>query len=350
MKRLGYLVVFLIPLAGFLGGRQGGVGVLSGVALAFVVIPVLDALLGLDPSNPSEDEARRLQQSPYLRALPFAWIPVQLALLGWALGFVGHLSTWEVVGLTLSLGVTTGGIGITVAHELGHKPGRAERAGALVLLASVSYLHFFIEHNRGHHLRVATPADPATSRLGESFWRFLGRTVPAQWRSAWGIERELLARRGLGPASWRNRMLWFAVTPVAITAALGATLGGRAAAVFVAQSVIAFSLLEAVNYIEHYGLVRRELSAGKYEPVTHLHSWNSSHRLTNWVLFHLQRHSDHHAHAARRYPALRHFDDSPQLPAGYASMVLLALVPPLWRRVMDPRVPDRGLDPGRAAA
>jgi alkane 1-monooxygenase len=120
--------------------------------------------------------------------------------------------------------------------------------------------------------------------------------------------------------------------------------------VFVAQSVVAFSLLEAVNYIEHYGLVRRELAPGKYEPVTHLHSWNSSHRVTNWLLFHLQRHSDHHAHAARRYVALRHFDDSPQLPAGYASMVLLALVPPLWRRVMDPRVPGRGSARGTAAA
>jgi len=352
MRRLGYLVAFLVPAVGFAGGRRGGAGVLAGVLLAFVVIPVLDVLLGVDDRNPSPAEAAALQRSRFLRALPFVWIPVQLALMGWTFWQAGHaqLSALEIIGLTASLGVTTGGIGITVAHELGHKPGRAERAGATVLLAVVGYLHFLIEHNRGHHLRVATPDDPATARLGESYWVFWRRTVPAQWRSAWRLEVARLTRGGRSPASPHNRMLWYALAPPVLTVAVGLALGPVAAAVFVAQAVIAFSLLEAVNYVEHYGLLRRELAPGSYEPVTPLHSWNASHRLTNWLLFHLQRHSDHHAYPARRYPVLRHFDESPQLPYGYATMVLIALVPPLWRRVMHRRLQAwRSVQPAAAA-
>ncbi len=340
MAKLGYLAAFVVSGAGFAGSLRGGAGVLAGVVLSFVVVPVADALMGLDAASPSPEETRRLQRSFFLRALPLAWIPAQLLILGWGLWRVhaGLLDAPEAAGLAFSLGVTTGGIGITVAHELGHKPGGVERAGGLLLLATVGYMHFSIEHVQGHHVRVATPEDPATARRGESYWRFWVRTVPAQWRSAWRLEARRLERAGRGVWSARNRMLWFTAVPVALLGAVGAGWGAGAAAVWAGQAVVAFSLLEAVNYIEHYGLERREIAPGRYEPVTHLHSWNSSFRLTNWLLFMLQRHSDHHAHAARRYQVLRHFDDSPQLPAGYATMVLVAMVPPLWRRVMDPRL------------
>ena len=225
-----------------------------------------------------------------------------------------------------------------MAHELIHKSSKLDRAGGLALLANTAYMHFYIEHLVGHHGRVATHEDPATARLGESFYRYYPRAVSGSWLSAWDIEVERLGRQGLRVWGGHNRMLWYVVTPLAIALAFALGWGPAAAAFYAAQAVVAFSLLEAVNYLEHYGLVRSQLENGRHERVTVMHSWSTDQRLTNYFLFNLQRHADHHVNAARPYPALQHVEHSPQLPTGYAGMVLLALVPPLWRRVMDPRV------------
>jgi len=272
-----------------------------------------------------------------------------LCLIVWCAWVVasGELSPAQSLGLALSVGIVTGAQGITIAHELGHARSQLDRWLARALLTSVSYGHFTIEHNRGHHVRVATPADPASARYGESFWRFLPRTLVGSYLSAWRIEIERLRRLQLQPASWRNEMIWFSVIPLAIAAALALAWGAGAALAFVLQSAMAVTLLEAVNYVEHYGLVRARLADGRYERVGHRHSWDADNFLSNCFLVHLQRHADHHTHPARPYQALLHHDDSPKLPTGYAGMVPLALVPPLWFALMNRRVPGQTAGPAR---
>ena len=230
----------------------------------------------------------------------------------------------EWAGLILSMGVCCGVMGINAAHEFGHRRTRVERVAARVLLTTSLYWQFYVEHNRGHHKWVATPADSETSFLGESLPRFWVRSLFMAYRNAWKLDpREMI----LGSA-----------VQLAVVALLFWNFGPRATGAFVVSALIGALLLQSVNYIEHYGLLRNRLPAGGYEPVQPVHSWNSSHPLSRYVLLELSRHSDHHAHASRKYQILRHREDAPQLPAGYPAMILLALVPPLWFRVMNPRV------------
>jgi alkane 1-monooxygenase len=207
-----------------------------------------------------------------------------------------------------------------------------------MLLASVCYMHFTIEHVHGHHRHVGTPRDPATARLGEPSYAFIVRSVLGGARSAWQIEMRQLAKQNRPTWNVRNRMVRYACVQLGVIAGVAWMFGWLGLAVFLAQSIVAFSLLEIINYIEHYGLFRREIAPGRYERVEPWHSWNSSHRVSNWILINLARHADHHLTASKRYQVLHTLDAAPQLPAGYSAMVLLALTPPLWRRVMDPRV------------
>ncbi len=289
------------------------------------VIPVLDALLGPDRSNPPEEAVAGLEQSIWHRAVVVAYIPSQYAatLLGLWIAATMNLSGWQWLGLVLSVGGVNG-IAINTAHELGHKRPSWERALSLLTLAPVIYGHFFVEHNRGHHLRVATPQDPASARLGESFWAFLPRTVVGSLRSAWQIDRRQCLQ------AWCLSLLFYA--------AVVAWLGFAVLPFALVQALYGISLLEVVNYIEHYGLLRSRGADGRVERCGPQHSWNSDHVVSNLFLYQLQRHSDHHAHPGRRYQALRHFDSSPQLPMGYAGMLMLAYLPPLWFKVMDARV------------
>lgn len=335
MRVGSFFLVFLIPalvVAGLLGGSWW-----SGAAIAFVfgLVPMLDGWIGRDTHNNSANTAHaRAFDAPL-----FLWVVVQLGVMAWWIAAAASAPVdGALVLATLSVGLMSGGIGITVAHELMHRSSRFERGVAEVLMSTVSYTHFCIEHVYGHHRHVATPLDAASSRLGESVYRFLPRTLVGGLISAWSIEAERMRRNGQAVFSARNRMLRYGAVQVVLYATLLATLGVTAAVLWATQAVIAMLLLEVINYVEHYGLARRELSPGRYERVAPRHSWNSSHRVTNWLLFNLQRHSDHHYLASRPYDLLRHYDDVPQLPAGYATMVMVALVPPLWRRVMDPRV------------
>ncbi|MBR8122177.1 alkane 1-monooxygenase [Burkholderia multivorans] len=310
-----------------------------GPLFAFGVIPVLDTLIGDDRDNPPEDVVPHLERERYYRLIVYLATLVEYVAFFMCVRIVGtHALAWyDYVGFALSLGAATG-ISINTAHELGHKTNRFERWLAKITLAPVAYGHFFVEHNRGHHVRVATAEDPASARYGESFWAFLPRTVVGSVRSAWRLERTRLARLGRSPWTWRNEVLHaWAMTVVVWGIAIA--IGGAVVIPFLAiQAVYGASLLEVVNYVEHYGLGRRRLPNGRYERCTPQHSWNSNHVVTNLFLYQLQRHADHHANPTRSYQALRHFDDAPQLPAGYATMILLAYVPPLWYRVMNPRV------------
>lgn len=207
-----------------------------------------------------------------------------------------------------------------------------------LVLAPVAYGHFFVEHNRGHHVRVATPADPASARYGESFWEFLPRTVVGSVKSAWALEKRRLEQQGHSVWSWRNDVLNAWAMTVVLWGVCIAFVGLKAVPFLIIQAIYGASLLEVVNYLEHYGLCRQQLPSGRYERCTPQHSWNSNHVVTNLFLYQLQRHADHHANPTRSFQALRHFEHSPQLPAGYAAMIMVAYVPPLWFRVMNPRV------------
>ena len=308
------------------------------VIVAFGALPLADWLVGQDRRNPTAADEARWARGGGSAAL-YAYVPVQLGLIVWAAAVFagGELAAGQALGLLVSVGVVTGGQGITIAHELGHRRSAVDRLLAKLLLTTVCYGHFYIEHNRGHHARVATPDDPATARRGESLYRFIPRAIIGSLASAWRLEATRLRRRDEALWSRHNQMLWFIAVPLLMALALGLAFGRPAALFFLGQAVVAFSLLEAINYVEHYGL-QRSAAGGTLERVTPRHSWNSSQRLSNACLINLQRHADHHTDPTRPYPLLRHHDDGPQLPTGYPGMVLMALVPPLWFGVMDPRL------------
>ena len=230
------------------------------------------------------------------------------------------------------------GFCINLGHEVGHKNTRLERWLAKFILAPTGYGHFTVEHNRGHHRDVATPADPASSRMGESIYRFLMREMPGALVRAWALEKARLRLNNLPIWSLHNEVLQPAVITVLLWGTLIAWLGVHIVPFLLVASFWGNFQLTSANYIEHYGLLRKERSPGKYEPCQPYHSWNSNHIFSNWALFHLQRHSDHHAHPLRRYQSLRHFDSLPRLPSGYFGMFSIAYVPPLWRYVMDERL------------
>jgi alkane 1-monooxygenase len=310
------------------------------LVVGIVVIGLLDFVFGRDRKNPAPQALPALEERGFYRMVLYVCAALDLALIAWGAVTVSRaaLSPAQTLGLMLSVGFVTGAQGITFAHELGHSRSKLEQFLAKVLLTAVCYGHFFIEHNRGHHVRVATPEDPASARLGESFYAFYLRTLAGSWMHAWQLERERLLRHGLRFLSWRNQMLWFTAVPLLLVGGFWLALGPRAAILYLVQSWMAFTLLEAVNYVQHYGLARRRLDKGGYERVVHAHSWNASEVLTNCFLIHLQRHSDHHENPARAYQALMYYEDGPQLPTGYSGMLPLALLPPLWFRVMNPRL------------
>jgi len=294
-----------------------------------------------------------LEHDRYYRWVTYLFIPLQIVTFFFGAYMLGggplpgidadSLSWFAKLGIASTMGMTAG-IGINTAHELGHKKEKLERWYARIALAQTAYGHFYIEHNRGHHVRVATPPDPASSRLGETLLEFLPRTVIGSLSSAWELEKTRLARKGQSPWSFHNDLInaWI-FTPVLWGAALiiNAAFGLQTWQILpylVVQAIIGISLLEAVNYLEHYGMKRKMLESGRYERVNPSHSWNSNNIGTNVMLYHLQRHSDHHANPTRRYQALRDFKNAPVLPTGYAGMIVLAWLTPLWRRVMDPKV------------
>ena len=343
-KRYAWLLGLLVPTIPFMAWglvEATGLGVFwfFGPVFVYGIMPALDTLIGKDSANPPDSVLKRLEADRYYRFCTYAYIPLQFASLIGACWFWAHgdLSTIESFGLALTVGLV-GGIGINTAHELGHKRPQMEKWLSKVALAQTGYGHFFIEHNRGHHVRVATPEDPASSRLGEGFWRFLPRTVWGSLTSAWHLEKERLGRSDMRPFTPKNDILNAWAMTLVLFGGLTAVFGPVVLPWLVVQAVYGFSLLEVVNYLEHYGLLRQKRDDGRYERCRPEHSWNSDNVSSNVLLYHLQRHSDHHAHPLRRFQALRHFDEAPELPSGYGTMMLIAIFPPVWRKVMDHRL------------
>jgi len=337
-----YLLAYLLPVSAFLALFWLGAWAWATVVLAFVILPALEGILPQSVWNVPDSEEPQESGRIWFDWLLYLNAPLLFAIVGQYLFTITQhsLTSSEWAGLTFSVGIIVGACGINVAHELGHRSDKREQALAKLMLLPALYQHFFIEHNRGHHKHVATPLDPATARYGEWLFTFWIRSTVGGWRNAWKLEAERLSRAGRSFWSWQNEMLRFQLFQSAWLGGVYLLFGlqGLLGAVLIA--VVGFLLLETINYVEHYGLQRRMLPSGRPEPVRPAHSWNSDHEMGRIFLYELTRHSDHHYKASRKYQILRHLDESPQLPLGYPASVILALAPPLWFWVMNPRIRD----------
>ena len=312
---------------------------LGGPILLHVIIPAIDALIGHDQNNPTAEDVKLLEQDPYYARLVKTFIPLQYAANIYACYLVGRQQTslLDKVLLGISMGAING-IAVNTAHELSHKSNRIDHILSHLALVPTGYNHFRIEHPYGHHKRAATPEDPASSRMGETFYEFLPRTVIGSFKSAIEIESNRLKRKGKTFWSVENELLQGWGMSATFHASMIKMFGVGITPYLLTQSLYGISLFEIINYIEHYGLLRQKDENGKYERTMPEHSWNNNNIVTNLFLYQLQRHSDHHAFPTRPFQALRHFDEAPELPSGYASMLLPAMIPPLWFKMMDKRV------------
>ncbi|CCU71603.1 MULTISPECIES: alkane 1-monooxygenase [Thalassolituus] len=348
LKKYGYLVVLLPailwPMSISLwesNGANSDLWFFFPLFFVFGIIPILDHLVGKDPFNPNEEmDVPSMSAEKWYPFLTILTLPVMLANVTYA-GFLfvdDRIGLLGQFGIVISTGVIMGIVCINVGHELIHKDSKIEQWTGGLLLALVTYAGFKVEHVRGHHVHVSTPDDASSSRYNQTLYQFLPHAYWHNFKNAWVLEAAKLRRKNQPIVSWHNELIWWYSISALLAVASGVLWGWEGVVFFVAQSFFAFTLLEIVNYIEHYGLHRRKLENGRYERTTPAHSWNSNYLLTNLLLVQLQRHSDHHANPKRRYQVLRHYDESPQLPGGYATMVVLAIIPPLWFKVMNPRV------------
>lgn len=347
LRKIAFFSAFIIPTLTIVSFYQGGIAILIPLAFVYIAIPLIDLLIGTDKENIDKSAVSKVANDYYYRFVTYCWTYFQLAFIIWGAWVVtvNELTIFEWISFLLAVSLSTGGIGITVAHELGHKKANIEKFYSKVLLMTVSYMHFYIEHNKGHHVRVSTPEDPATSRKNENYYAFWWRSVTKGYLSAWEIENKRLQRKGLQVFSLQNNMIWFTILPILFVALLTTGISllvgyfvWQPIVFFLGQSLLAFSLLEAVNYVEHYGLTRKKIDELRYERVAPHHSWNASQMASNFFLFQLQRHSDHHFNAIKRYQVLDHYNEAPQLPAGYPTMIILAHFPTFWFKIMNPRL------------
>ncbi len=334
-----YFAAYLSPIVVFISLYFGGYMSYFALIFLFGFLPFLELFLHPSQKNMSEAEEDIAKYDRWYDFVIYSMLPIQYALLGYFLYRINDpsLESYEMLGMILAYGLSAGVLGINVAHELGHRNTRYEQLMSKLLLLTSLYMHFFIEHNRGHHKHVSTDEDPASSRWGEWVYFFWFRSAIGGWLSAWRLETERLKRQHKAVVSIHNEMLIYQIVQLALVLTILFTLGWQIMLYFIAGATIGFLLLETVNYIEHYGL-RRKKNGKYYERTLPIHSWNSNHPIGRLLLFELSRHSDHHFIANRKYQTLRHFDESPQMPTGYPGMMLLSLVPPLWFWVMHRRI------------
>lgn len=336
MRSFKYAVGLLPALLSFLCIHSGGVWAFAPPLVIFIIGPIFDLVVPGSDINHEESEEAALRNARAYDVVLYTAVVLQYALLGYFLYRVAFTAPlwWEVIGMSLAMGMSCGIIGINGGHELGHRRKKSEQNMAKALLLTSLYTHFFIEHNRGHHAKVATELDPASARYGEWLWTFIPRSMVGGYLSAWELERERLTQRGAKVLTWQNEMVRLTVLQLSFVAAIFLAFGWVAGVAFLGAALVGGILLETVNYIEHYGLEREIDEGGRIERVLPIHSWNSNEPLGRYLLFELSRHSDHHAHARRKYQTLRHFDYSPQLPTGYPGMMVLAWFPPVWFAVV----------------
>ena len=342
IDRLKYLCGFSIPLVAIASIAFPAQFAFGALIYAFGIIPLIELLSKPDAST--MPDAPNAASDRVYDIMLLLGLPVQLFTLGFFLYQISsfEFSTLQLIGMTSAAGIVCGVIGINIAHELGHRSGKFEQFVAQCLLLSTQYAHFFVEHNHGHHRYVATPLDPATARKGQSVYAFWIQSLFGSYRSAWRIQLNTLKKRNHAFFSLHNNMLLYLIIQLATIFSLGIFLGWFSAVLYLIASLIGIILLETINYIEHYGLLRKQNASGNYERVVRGHSWNADYPLGRIMLFELTRHSDHHYKASKKYQVLESYTDSPQLPAGYPAMMLLSLIPPLWFAVMDARISENG--------
>jgi len=338
-RALKYLMTFTGPLVGIVALTSYGWLTFLPLLYVFALVPVLEFFFPASTYNMSKMEEEVAKNDRLYDFVIYAFVPVQYGFLLLFLLTINDpaLTTFDLTGRIVSMGIMCGALGINIAHELGHRKTWYEQLMSKALLLSSLYMHFFIEHNRGHHKNVSTPEDPASSRYGEIIYTFYLRSVYGSYMSAWHLESSRLRKEGKAILSVHNEMLWYHLIQIAFVAAIYFVFGTLACLAFVIAAIIGFLLLETVNYIEHYGL-QREQKGERYERVKPHHSWNSNHLIGRLLLFELSRHSDHHYISSRKYQVLRHHENSPQMPTGYPGMMVLSLFPPLWFMVMHPHI------------
>ncbi|MCP4440672.1 MAG: alkane 1-monooxygenase [Aureispira sp.] len=350
--RLKYLLVYIIPVLVLFSISSPNIWAYSALIFTFGVIPLFELFFNGNTKNLSKAEEAVVKEDKLYDYMLYALVPIQYGTMVYFLFQIGDTSLplYVKVGMTAAFGISCGVFGINAAHELGHRSTWYEQLMSKMLLLTSLYMHFFIEHNRGHHKNVSTDDDPASSRYDEIVYTFYFRSIIGGWLSAWHLEGARLKAKKQGFWSIHNEMLRFQVIQVALIVAIGLVFSGTVLLFFLASATIGFLLLETVNYIEHYGL-RRKKKGNSYERTLPIHSWNSNHPLGRLLLLELSRHSDHHYIANRKYQTLRHFDESPQMPTGYPGMVLLSLFPPLWFMVMHKQINKyKGIEKGVALA
>jgi alkane 1-monooxygenase len=335
-----YILPFAIYFGAWRSFHSHGWVVFLPIMIAFGIIPLFELFLKPDSKNLNEAEEAVAKKDRLYDLFLYLIVPMQYLALYWFLTGITDQSLlwWERFGRIMGMGLACGTFGINVGHELGHRVNLHEQWMAKALLLTSLYTHFFIEHNKGHHKNVSTPVDPSSAPMGMSLYAFWIRSVSGTWIGAWHIAAEELSKKGLPAFHWKNEMLQLQILQLGFIAAIGLTFGWEACGYFVLAAIMGFLLLETVNYIEHYGLRRKETQPGKYERALPQHSWNSNHVLGRLMLFELSRHSDHHYLASRKYQILRHHDEAPQLPTGYPGSMVLATIPPLWFLVMHKRI------------
>ncbi|MCK0178806.1 alkane 1-monooxygenase [Flavobacteriaceae bacterium S0862] len=341
MRDLKYLSALTVPLSVIIGLYFKGFWLFLTPIYIFVFIPILELILKEENSNFSDEEVSSRAINPIFDWLLYLNLPIVYGLLVWALLEVSNygFEIYEFVGLVLSVGIVLGGNGINVAHELGHRQASKERFIGKALLLPSLYMHFYIEHNFGHHLHAATKEDPATARFKQTVYSFWLTSTIRQYFSAWRIQKRLLKNYNQSFFSLRNDMLWYLILQGLYLFVVFLIFGKTALLFAVLAAFVGFLLLETVNYIEHYGLLRKKKESGRYERVKEIHSWNSNHVIGRILLYELTRHSDHHYRSSKKYQVLECHENSPQLPYGYPTSMVLALFPPVWFAIMNKRVP-----------
>lgn len=341
MKDLKYLIAYAIPATVFIGLFYKGIWAFFTPVFAFVLVPILETLMPEDDTNLSAAASQEKASNLFFDILLYLNVPLIYGLVGWFLWSVTsqYYTTIELIGLTFSVGIAVGSNGINVAHELGHRKNILQRVLAKILLLPSLYMHFYIEHNFGHHLHAATKEDPASAKYNQWVYHFWVTSIIGQIASAWKIQLNLLKREKRSFLSIKNDMLWYAVFQLGYLFGVGIILGQLALIVALGIAISAILLLETINYIEHYGLSRLKNSKGRYERVQETHSWNSNHVLGRMMLYELTRHSDHHHRAHKKYQLLEYHEISPQMPYGYPTSMVLSLIPPLWFNIMNKRIP-----------
>ncbi len=341
MKDLKYLAAFSIPIVAFLSIYFKGIWSFSTLVFVFVLLPVLEHLVSTDTSNLDETEIDNNLKKKIFDWLLYLNLPIVYGVLFYGLSEVvsSSLETYEFIGLVFSVGIVLGVNGINVAHELGHRQASKERFIGKALLLPSFYMHFYIEHNFGHHLHAATPEDPATARYNQTVYSFWFTSTIRQYISAWDIQKKLLKNYKLTFFSKHNDMFWYLIIQAIYLLIVFSIFGLTGLLFAILTGIVGFILLETVNYIEHYGLLRLKKSSGRYERVREIHSWNSNHVIGRIVLYELTRHSDHHFKSSKKYQILDCHDESPQMPFGYPTSMVLSLFPPLWFKIMNKRVP-----------